>query len=140
MIDAISREGPKAIAYDVEFLQPTKPKEDNALINAVARAGPNKVVLADSQPDPQGRSGVFGGEKVLDQIKARAGNNQIGEDSDGVRRRIPYYVGNMKTFPSSPPRSPQAARSPPRTWAATTPGSTTRAPRAPIRRFPSRAS
>ena len=99
VIDTISQENPKAIAYDVEFLQPTKPKQDSALINAVARAGPNKVVLADSQPDPQGRSGVFGGQKTLDDIKARAGNTQIGEDSDGVRRRIPYEVGNMQTFP-----------------------------------------
>src|SRR5215203_6097723 len=57
VIDAVNRDGAKAIAYDVEFLQPTKAREDNALINSVARA-PNKVVLADSQPDPQGRSGV----------------------------------------------------------------------------------
>jgi adenylate cyclase len=99
VIDAVNRDGAKTIAYDVEFLQPTKIKEDNALINAVARAGPDKVVLADSQPDPQGRSGVFGGQEVLDQIGARAGNTQIGEDSDGVRRRIPYEVGNMVTFP-----------------------------------------
>jgi adenylate cyclase len=99
VIDAISREDAKAIAYDVEFLQQTKPAEDNALINAVARAGPNKVVLADTQPDAQGRSGVFGGQQVLDQLKARAGNAQIGEDSDGVRRRIPYSVGHMETFP-----------------------------------------
>ena len=99
VIDAVNRDGAKTIAYDVEFLQPTKLKEDNALINSVARAGPNKVVLADSQPDPQGRSGVFGGQQVLDDIKARAGNTQIGEDSDGVRRRIPFEVGNMETFP-----------------------------------------
>src|SRR3954453_11755715 len=99
VIDAVSSEDPKAIAYDVEFLQPTKPREDNALINSVARAGPNKVVLADSQPDPQGRSGVFGGQKTLDQIKARAGNTQLGEDSDGVRRRVPFEAGNMETFP-----------------------------------------
>lgn len=99
VIDRISGDGAKAIAYDVEFLQPTKEAQDNALIDAVARAGPDKVVLADSQPDPQGRSGVFGGQKVLDQIKARAGNSQIGEDSDGVRRRVPYSVGKMETFP-----------------------------------------
>jgi adenylate cyclase len=99
VIDTVSQENPKAIAYDVEFLQPTKPKEDSALISAVARAGPDKVVLADSQPDPQGRSGVFGGQKTLDDIGARAGNTQIGEDSDGVRRRVPFEVGNMKTFP-----------------------------------------
>jgi adenylate cyclase len=98
VIDAVNRDGAKTIAYDVEFLQPTKASEDGALIDAVARA-PNKVVLADSQPDPQGRSGVFGGQKLLDQIKARAGNTQIGEDSDGVRRRVPFEVGNMETFP-----------------------------------------
>ena len=99
VIDAVNRDGAKTIAYDVEFVQPTQPKQDNALIDSVARAGPNKVVLADSHPDPQGRSGVFGGQQVLDDIKARAGNSQIGEDPDGVRRRIPYEVGNMKTFP-----------------------------------------
>jgi adenylate cyclase len=99
VIDAINRDDPKAIAYDVEFLQPTKPAEDNALINAVANAGPNKVVLADSQPDPQGQSGVFGGQQTLDQIGARAGNDQIGEDPDGVRRRIPFSVGHMETLP-----------------------------------------
>jgi adenylate cyclase len=99
VIDALDRDGAKVIAYDVEFLQPTKVAEDNALVDAVARAGPDSVVLADSQPDPQGRSGVFGGQEILDQIHARAGNTQIGEDSDGVRRRIPYQVGNMKTFP-----------------------------------------
>jgi len=98
VIDAVNRDGAKAIAYDVEFLQPTKAREDNALINSVARA-PNKVVLADSQPDPQGRSGVFGGQAILDDIKARAGNTQLGEDSDGVRRRAPFEVGNMETFP-----------------------------------------
>ena len=98
VIDAVNRDGAKAIAYDVEFLQPTKAREDNALINSVARA-PNKVVLADSQPDPQGRSGVFGGQTILDDIKARAGNTQLGEDSDGVRRRAPFEVGNMETFP-----------------------------------------
>jgi adenylate cyclase len=99
VIDAVSRDGAKAIAYDVEFLQPTKPKQDNALINSVARAGPDRVVLADSQPDPQGRSGVFGGQGILDDIGARAGNTQLGEDPDGVRRRVPYEVGNMETFP-----------------------------------------
>src|SRR3954462_8787239 len=99
VIDAVNRDGAKTIAYDVEFLQPTKFKKDTALINAVARAGPDKVVLADSQPDPQGRSGVFGGQKTLDQIKARAGNTQIGEDSDGVRRRGPLEVGTLGGFP-----------------------------------------
>jgi adenylate cyclase len=99
VIDAVSRDGAKTIAYDVEFLQPTTLSEDNALIDAVANAGPNKVVLADSQPDDEGSSGVFGGQEILDDIGARAGNTQIGEDSDGVRRRVPFEVGRMETLP-----------------------------------------
>jgi len=34
VIDAISAGGPKAIAYDVEFIEPTTPRQDNALITA----------------------------------------------------------------------------------------------------------
>jgi adenylate cyclase len=99
VIDAISAGEPKAIAYDIEFREPTQVREDNALITAVARAGPDKVVLADTQPNAEGESGVFGGQEVLDRIGARAGNTQLGDDSDGVRRRLPYEVGGLKTFP-----------------------------------------
>jgi adenylate cyclase len=99
LIDAISAGGPKAIAYDIEFREPTVVREDNALINAVARAGPDTVVLADTQPNAEGESGVFGGQEVLDQIGARAGNTQVGDDSDGVRRRMPFSVGGLETFP-----------------------------------------
>ncbi len=99
VVDAIAAGGPKAIAYDIEFLEPTKPREDNALIAAVARAGPGKVVLADTQPDAAGQSGVFGGQAVLDRIGARGGNTQLPEDSDGVLRRIPREVGGLDTFP-----------------------------------------
>jgi adenylate cyclase len=99
VIDEIDAAGAKAIAYDVEFRERTELKEDNALVTSVARAGPDRVVLADSQPNALGESGVFGGQRILDQIGARAGNTQIGEDSDGVRRRLPLSVGGMKTFP-----------------------------------------
>jgi adenylate cyclase len=102
VIDAVDRDGAKTIAYDVEFLQPTQARQDLALVDAVTRAGPNKVVLADSQPNEEGESGVFGGtgkRGLLDDSGAVAGNTQIGEDSDGVRRRVPFEVGKMKTFP-----------------------------------------
>jgi adenylate cyclase len=99
VIDELDAAGAKAIAYDVEFRERTEIKEDNALISAVARAGPGKVILADTQPNAMGESGVFGGQEALDQIGARAGNTQLSEDSDGVRRRLPLSVGRMKTFP-----------------------------------------
>jgi adenylate cyclase len=101
VIDAVDRDGAKTIAYDVEFLQPTEARQDLALVDAVTRAGPDKVVLADSQPNEEGESGVFGGTGktgLLDDSGAVVGNTQIGEDSDGVRRRVPYEVGLMKSF------------------------------------------
>src|SRR4051812_6731751 len=48
-IDAIHRDGPRAIAYDVTFTEPTDASDDNALIRAVARARP--VVLAATDVD-----------------------------------------------------------------------------------------
>jgi adenylate cyclase len=99
VLDAIDAAGAKAIAYDVEFREQTNPRDDNALITAVARAGPNRVILADTQPNERGESGVFGGQEVLDRIGALAGNTQISQDSDGVRRRVPHSVGGQETFP-----------------------------------------
>src|SRR5918995_681166 len=99
VIDSISRDQPKAIAYDVEFREQTDPAEDNALVNAVARAGPGKVVLADTQPNQFGESGALGGEDLLDDIGARGANTQPGEASDGVIRRFPFSVGGLETFP-----------------------------------------
>ena len=43
-IDRLHRDGASAIVYDVQFTEQTKPREDNALIDAVGRA--RNVVLA----------------------------------------------------------------------------------------------
>jgi adenylate cyclase len=100
VIDAIDGAGARAIAYDVEFRDPSPQlREDYALANAIDRTEPGTVVLADTAPNEQGESGVFGGQAILDQLGAEAGNTQVGEDSDGVRRRVPVSVGGLKTFP-----------------------------------------
>ena len=70
LIDRLRRDGAKAIAYDVQFTEPTTPRQDNALIGAVARAHP--VVLATSEVKGHGHSNVFGGDAVLHSIGARA--------------------------------------------------------------------
>src|ERR671935_1623912 len=62
LIDRLRRDGAKAIAYDVQFTEPTKPAEDNALIEAVGRA--HNVVLATTEVDAHGHTGVFGGDDV----------------------------------------------------------------------------
>ena len=63
VIDRIAADHPKAIAYDVEFTEPTVPREDNALIRAVSRAG--DVVLSTTRVNGRGESNIFGGEEVL---------------------------------------------------------------------------
>src|SRR5439155_2028864 len=52
LIDRLRQAGTRAIVYDVQFTEPTTPKEDNALIDAVAHAG--HVVLATTEVDAHG--------------------------------------------------------------------------------------
>jgi len=86
VIRRISADRPAVIAYDVQFTEQTKPKEDNALINAVAQAD-GKVVLATSEVDAHGQTNVLGGDLVLRRIHARAGNTAFPPAAAAVRRR-----------------------------------------------------
>jgi len=96
LVDRLRREGAKVIAYDVQFTEPTTPAEDNALIDAVARA--DKVVLATTEVDDRGRTNVFGGQDVVREIGARVGNASYITDSGGVIRRMPYELEKLKSF------------------------------------------
>jgi adenylate cyclase len=102
VIDRLRRDGARVIAYDIQFTEPSGDTDadildDNALIDAVART-PNKVVLGTEETDGRGGSNVFGGEKVLRQIRAHSGNVRFPEDQDGVKRRMPYSVDGLKAF------------------------------------------
>ena len=57
----------------MQFTEPTEPAEDNALIDAVARAV--NVVLSATEVDERGRSNAFGGEDVVRDVRARVGNS-----------------------------------------------------------------
>jgi adenylate cyclase len=108
VIDRIAADGARAIAYDIQFTEPTTPvddseeaiaraaEEDNALIAAVQRAG--NVVLATTEVDEHGGSNVFGGDEVLREIGAVSGNGLLPTDRGGVIRRIAYEVDGLKTF------------------------------------------
>src|SRR4051812_33853955 len=96
LIDRLRRSGAKAIAYDVQFTEPTEEKEDNALIDAVERA--NNVVLATTEVDDKGRSNVFGDQSVVTEVGAKVGNASYLTDSGGVIRRMPYEVEKLKSF------------------------------------------
>jgi adenylate cyclase len=95
-IDRLREAGAKAIAYDIQFTEPTTARDDNALITAVDRA--DGVVLATTEVDAKGRANVFGGEEVLRSVGARAGNSNLLNDEDGVIRRMPYEVEGLTSF------------------------------------------
>jgi adenylate cyclase len=96
VIDRLREAGAKVIAFDVQFTEPTDPKNDNALINAVGRAG--NVVLATTEVNATGLTNVLGGESVLAPRHAVAANALLPSDANGVIRRVPYEVDNLKSF------------------------------------------
>ena len=96
LIDRLHADGARAIAYDVQFTEPTTPRQDNALIRAVQRAG--NVVLSTTEVGENGESNVFGGEKVLKMIGATAGNTVIDTDDSGVWRHFNYQTQGLESF------------------------------------------
>jgi adenylate cyclase len=96
VIDRLNRAGARAIAYDVQFTEPTRRKEDNALIEAVDRAP--RIVLATTEVDAKGRSRVLGGEELLAEIGARSGNAILNQDEGGVQRSFPYSFDGLRGF------------------------------------------
>ena len=95
VIDRLSAAGASAIAYDVQFTEPSTRREDNALVRATGDAG--NVVLSTTEVDDRGRTNVFGGAD-LSAIGARAGNTVIVPDSGGIFRRIHHEVQGLTGF------------------------------------------
>ena len=96
-IDALRKAGAREIVYDVQFTEPTRPKDDQALMAAVQRAG--NVVLATTQMDRHGRTNVLGGDDNLRTLHARAGAATLFTDPGGTVTRFPYEVSNLETLP-----------------------------------------
>jgi adenylate cyclase len=97
VIDRLSEAGAKVIGYDVQFSEPTVPKEDNALILAVQRA--DGIVLSTTEVDEHGEGNVFGGEGVAEQIGARVGNTTVQVDPGGVLRHFFVSYQGLVSFP-----------------------------------------
>jgi adenylate cyclase len=93
VIDRLSADGARVIAYDVQFTEPTEDVEDNLLIEAAERAG--KVVLAATEVDADGATNVFGGFLPPG---ARVGNALLEPDTGGVLRRLRHEIDELETF------------------------------------------
>src|ERR671915_892727 len=95
-IRRLKRDGARVIAYDVQFTEPSNPADDQALADAVARAG--NVVLATTVVNDRGETSVFGGEDVLRSLDARAAHAGLTTDSGRVVRRMSYDIDRLETF------------------------------------------
>lgn len=96
VIDRLHADGARVIAYDVQFTEPTTPKDDNALIEAVGRA--RNVVLTSTEVGPDGRTRIFGGDSVLRQVGARPANGNQTIDADRRIRHLRYSLSGLETL------------------------------------------
>jgi adenylate cyclase len=97
VIEQLTKDGAKAIAIDIQFTEETTPRQDNALVEAVA-AAPG-VVLATTETNKHGESRIFGGESVVHELGARAGNAEVEVESGGTIRKLTYEIGGLTSFP-----------------------------------------
>jgi adenylate cyclase len=93
----IARDGPRVITYDVQFTERTAFEDEFALITAIDGAD-GKVVLATTEVNRRGETKILGGDAILKEIDARAGNGVLIPDPGGVERRVPYSVDKLKTL------------------------------------------
>ena len=96
VIDHLLAAGARLIAFDVQFTEPTDPGDDNALIQAIARA--HNMVLATDAVAAGGQTDVLGGNAVLQQVGARAANSTVVNDSGGVLRDMRHSYQGIDTF------------------------------------------
>ena len=91
--------------------------DDNALFDASQRAG--NVVLATTEVDDKGGTDIFGGDDVVREIGARAGNANVESDSDGAIRRVAYALQQAQGVRGRGRRASAAGRSIPAASTAT---------------------
>jgi len=88
--------GAREIVYDVQFTEPTTPREDLALFDAIAAAG--GAVLATSETDGRGRTNVLGGDANLRRADARAGASDLHNDGAGAVTHFPRTEGGLESM------------------------------------------
>jgi CHASE2 domain-containing sensor protein len=88
--------GAREIVYDVQFTEPTKPRQDLALFDALGDAG--GAVLATSESDGRGGTNVLGGDDNLRSIGAQAAASDLRNDSSGTIASFPDEVGGLASI------------------------------------------
>jgi CHASE2 domain-containing sensor protein len=97
VIDRLAADGARAIAYDVQFTEPTDRRDDLALYQSIAQSK-TPVVLATTEVNAAGHTDVLGGEGALKQAHTVAAAANLPAESGGVIRRYPYSLLGLKGF------------------------------------------
>lgn len=95
-IEILHADRARAIVYDVQFTEPTTPKQDYDLYDELGRAP--GVVLATTEVNAHGQTDVFGGSANLARVHAVAAAANMLVDPGGVIRRYPYSILGLKSL------------------------------------------
>jgi CHASE2 domain-containing sensor protein len=96
VLDELRRLGAKKVIYDVQFTEATRPKEDLALFDAVARFP--GTVLATTETDGHGATNVLGGDANLARAHATAAMATFPIIAGGEFARMEYERGGVPTI------------------------------------------
>jgi adenylate cyclase len=96
VIQRLAAAGARVIAMDIQFTEPTDPRDDQAIGNAIFNA--RNVVLTTDAVNSKGQSNIFGGDQVVRELHATWGISSVKPDGDGVYRRVYYSLSGAKTF------------------------------------------
>ncbi len=97
VIDRLASDGARAIAYDVQFTEPTDRRDDLALYESIAQSK-TPVVLATTEVNTSGQTGVLGGEEALRRARTVAAAANLPAEAGGVIRRYPFSLLGLKGF------------------------------------------
>jgi adenylate cyclase len=118
VIDNIAREGPKVIAYDVQFSEasqcpppppgsrtaagqcPQAKSDEIALLEALDNAD-GKTVMSTTETDEHGNTEFLGnaqGNALLGEVGSRPANGLFAPEPGGVLRRVEYSVDGLRTL------------------------------------------
>ncbi len=96
----LKKAGAKVIAYDVQFTEQSRSAAaDQALIDASRAAGPDRVVMASTDPTDDGQTQIFGGPLgLLPYSRAVQAFSAYPFDADGRDRRMLFQVNGLRSF------------------------------------------